>query len=461
MPFPAESPGPAAGREILTVGELTRRIKRALENAVRYVWVAGEISNLRPASPAGHLYFTLKDGESQIPCAMWKGFAARLRFEPADGMEVLAYGRVEVYLPQGRYQLIVEEMQPRGVGALQLRFEQLKEKLAREGLFDPARKRPLPLLPLRVALVTSPVGAALQDMLRTLRTRCPILHILIFPVRVQGEGAAEEIASAIAQINLARPDVDVLIVGRGGGSIEDLWAFNEEVVARAIHASRIPVVSAVGHETDVTLADFAADVRALTPTDGAVRAVPRLDEILLRMEDLGTKLRRTLRTRADLARSALDLLRDGRALGRVEDLPLALGQRLDELRERLQGGLRQASARIRCRLESLRGALDGLLPALPALARGRLEPLAGLLASHVRRASERAAARLRAAAAGLEALSPLRVLSRGYSITRLERSGEILREARRAAPGDLLRTLLGSGTLLSRVEEEPPKTQHA
>lgn len=460
MPRAAEAPAPA-GKEILSVGELTRRIKRILEDSLRYVWVAGEISNLRPSGPSGHLYFTLKDEEAQIPCALWRSYAARLRFEPANGQEVLAYGRLEVYPPKGCYQLIVETMEPRGLGALQLRFEQLKEKLAREGLFDPARKRPLPLLPLTVALVTSPVGAALQDMLRTLRTRCPVTRILVYPVRVQGEGAAEEIAAAIAQLNLARPDVDVLIVGRGGGSLEDLWAFNEEIVARAIHASRIPVVSAVGHETDTTIADFVADVRALTPTDGAVRAVPRLDELLIRMADLEAQLKRALRTRADLARSALDLLRDGRTLGRMEEWPLLLTQRLDDLRERLRGTLRQTSIQIRSRIDSLRASLEGLIPSVPALARGRLESLGGLLDSHLRRTSEGAASRLREAAAGLEALSPLRVLSRGYSITRLEKSGTVLREARQAAPGDLLRTLLGSGSLLSRVEAEPPGTLNA
>jgi exodeoxyribonuclease VII large subunit len=460
MPFPAESLEPA-GKKILTVGELTRRVKKALEDSIRTVWVAGEISNLRPAGPSGHLYFTLKDEESQVPCAMWRGSAARLRFKPEDGQEVVAFGRVEVYVPHGRYQLIVEEMEPRGVGALQLRFEQLKEKLSREGLFDPARKRPLPRFPFKVALVTSPVGAAIADMLRTIRTRHPAVHVVVYPVKVQGEGAAEEIAAAIGHLNLAMPDVDVMIVGRGGGSIEDLWAFNEEAVARAIRASRIPVVSAVGHETDTTIADFAADVRALTPTDGAVRAVPRLDDLLLSMEDMGLKLKRGLKTRADLARSGLDALRDGRALGRVEELPSRLGQRLDELRDRLQVGLEQSSYYLRERLDALKGSLFANLPGVPALARRRVEHLSDLLRSHARRAADAAAARLREASAGLEALSPLKVLTRGYSITRLEATREILREARRAAPGDRIRTILGSGSLVSRVEKEDPGPMNA
>ncbi|HXX95048.1 MAG TPA: exodeoxyribonuclease VII large subunit, partial [Planctomycetota bacterium] len=245
MALPAPSLEPS-GKRILSVGDLTRRLKETIEEGIPYVWVSGELSNFKGAGPSGHLYFTLKDEESQIPCAMWRGLAARLRFRPENGMEVIAGGRVEVYVPHGKYQLIVEQMEPRGVGALQLRFEQLKEKLEREGLFDPARKRPLPFLPQKLAIVTSPTGAAVQDMIRTIRSRCPIVQILVYPVRVQGEGAAQEIAAAIGHLNLAMPDVDVLIVGRGGGSIEDLWAFNEEIVVRAAAESAIPLISAVG-----------------------------------------------------------------------------------------------------------------------------------------------------------------------------------------------------------------------
>ncbi len=460
MALPAEAPRPQE-KTILSVGELTRRIKKSLEDALRYVWVAGEISNLRPAGPSGHLYFTLKDEESQIPCAMWKGFAGRLRFEPRDGMEVLAFGRVEVYVPHGRYQLIVEEMQPKGVGALQLRFEQLKEKLSKEGIFDQSRKRPLPLLPLKVAVVTSPVGAAVADIIRTIRSRCPVVSVLLCPVKVQGEGAAEEIAATIAHLSLAMPDVDVMIVGRGGGSIEDLWAFNEEIVARAIHASRIPVISAVGHETDFTIADFAADVRALTPTDGAVRAVPRLDDLLAAMEALGSRLKRVLRAKADLARSTLDGLRDGRALARAEDIPRRLAQRLDDLAERLRAGLERASDLRRRRIDALMAALRARLPAVPAPARRRLDHLGDLLSSRAVRSFETASARLKQAAAGLEALSPRKVLDRGYSITRLERTGEIVREARQVAPGDRILTILARGTVASRVEKEEPRQMNA
>jgi exodeoxyribonuclease VII large subunit len=455
MALPAEPLLPAE-RKPLSVGELTRRLKRTIEDAYRFVWVAGEISNFKGAGPSGHLYFTLKDEESQIPCAMWRGSAARLRFEPENGMEVLAGGRVEVYLPHGKYQLIVETLEPRGVGALQQRFEQLKEKLQKEGLFDPARKRPLPFLPLTVALVTSPTGAAVQDMIRTLRSRFPSLHVLLYPVRVQGEGAAEEIAAAVAHLNFARPDVDLMIVGRGGGSLEDLWAFNEEAVARAIHASRIPVVSAVGHETDTTIADFVADVRAPTPTDGAVKAVPRLDELLLSLGERETQLKRALRTRAQLARSLLDGLAGGRALGRAEELPDQLGQRLDELRERLDVAAGQASMYLRERLDFLRDSLGAGLVRLTEQAGPRARHQEELLAARLKAVLEAARSGVRECAAALEALSPVAILARGYSITRRAEGGEILTDASKARPGERLLTRLAKGELRSRVEESNP-----
>ncbi|HEX7900631.1 MAG TPA: exodeoxyribonuclease VII large subunit [Planctomycetota bacterium] len=446
MAFPAER----AERKVLSIGDLTKRIKSTLETGIPYVWVAGEMSNYKGPGPSGHLYFTLKDAESAVPCAMWRGFAAKLKFEPENGMQVVAGGRVEVYVPHGKYQLIVETLEPRGVGALQLKFEQLKEKLQKEGLFEAARKRPLPFLPRKIALVTSPTGAAVQDILRTLRGRCPAVHVLLYPVRVQGEGSAQEVAAAIGHINLAMPDVDVLIVGRGGGSIEDLWAFNEEVVARAIHASRIPVISAVGHETDTTIADFVADVRALTPTDGAVRAVPVLEDLILSLADLETQLKRALRTRAQLARSVVDGLAEGRDLGRVEELPAQLGQRLDDLQERLASAARQAPALVRQRLDRLDAALYADLPRAAAAARERANHLNDFLRSHAVRAVDAARARVREAAASLEALSPVSILARGYSIT--YRDGKIVKDAREVKPGDRLRTRLGSGEIDSRVE---------
>src|SRR5262245_6684853 len=249
--------------KVLTVVELTRQIKGLLEEAFPSVWVSGQISNYRPAA-SGHLYFTLKDAEAQLPAAMWRGLAMRLRFQPHDGLEVIARGRVEVYPPHGKYQLIIEELQPKGTGALELAFRQLCEKLEKLGFFEPARKKPIPRFPRRVALVTSPTGAAVRDMLEVLGRRWPAVEVLVCPVRVQGEGAAAEIAAAVKLLNQlhqrGRLSLDVLIVGRGGGSLEDLWAFNEEVVAQAIFQSLVPVVSGVGHETDLTIADKVADV---------------------------------------------------------------------------------------------------------------------------------------------------------------------------------------------------------
>jgi exodeoxyribonuclease VII large subunit len=431
MALAAEALQPSE-RKVISVGDLTRRIKKSIEDSIRYVWVSGELSNYKGPGPSGHLYFTLKDAESQIPCAMWKGMANRLRFEPENGMEVIAFGKVDVYVPYGKYQLIVEDMEPRGVGSLQLKFEQLKEKLQKEGLFEQARKRPIPFLPRKLAIVTSPTGAAVADMVRTLRSRCPALHVIVYPVKVQGEGSAQEIAAAIGHLNLSMPEIDVMIVGRGGGSIEDLWAFNEEVVARAIHGSRIPVISAVGHETDTTIADFVADLRALTPTDGAVKAVPRLDDLQQSLEDLDAKLRRALRTRAELCRSQLDGIRDGRALGRIAELPNQLKQRLDDFDERLNAGL----------------------PQLPRIIRDRVDHLASMLRADALRRLENAKAQMRQAAASLEALSPVAILGRGYSITRLESTKEILLNASQAKPGDRIVSRLGTGEVISRVEKE-------
>jgi len=452
MALAAESLSPAE-KKIISVGDLTRKIKKSIEDSVRYVWVAGEMSNYKGPGPSGHLYFTLKDAESQIPCAMWKGMANRLRFDPENGMEVIAFGKVDVYVPYGKYQLIVEDMEPRGVGSLQLKFEQLKEKLQKEGLFEQARKRPIPFLPRKLAIVTSPTGAAVADMVRTLRTRCPALHVIVYPVKVQGDGAAQEIAAAIGHLNLSMPEIDVMIVGRGGGSIEDLWAFNEEAVARAIHASRIPIISAVGHETDTTIADFVADLRALTPTDGAVKATPKLDDLFLSLGDLDSKLRRALRSRAELARSQLDGLRDGRALGRVEDLADQFRQQMDDFQERLQVSFEQIPYYHRERLELLQRSLTADLPQLAKNARQRVELLTTKLRSDARRTLETAQAQLRQAAASLEALSPVAILGRGYSITRLESTQEILKDAAQAKPGDRIVSRLGAGQIVSRVEK--------
>jgi exodeoxyribonuclease VII large subunit len=404
-------------RRVLSVAELSRRIKSLLEDTLKFVWVSGQVSRVTYAQ-SGHLYFDLKDEEDAgavITCTMWRPRAVRLKFKLETGMSVLVGGVVTAYPAQGKYQLSAEEVEPKGVGALHLKFEQMKEKLAREGLFDERRKRPLPFLPAVVGIVTSPTGAVIQDMLRTIYARFPKAHVVVYPVRVQGEGAADEIAAAIGHLNLARPDVEVLIVGRGGGSIEDLWAFNEEVVARAIHASRIPVVSAVGHETDYTIADFVADVRALTPTDAGNRVVPRLEDLEILLSDRDAKLRRALTQYAALA----------------EDLVRQNQQRIDELVDRLRVGLESVSKQARERMKSVDPRLT--------LAMQRL--------------LDAAKARVRQLESSIVALDPKAVLRRGYSITRLD-DGTVLRDAAQAKPGQTIVTDLANGTIRSTVEGE-------
>src|SRR6266851_2546373 len=399
------------GVKVKTVGELTREIKGVLEEGFFNVWVSGQISNYRPAS-SGHIYWTLKDAEAQLPAVMWKRTAAGLKFQPHDGLEVIAMGHIEVYPPHGKYQLIVQELQPKGLGALELAFRQLCEKLSKLGYFEPARKKPLPRFPRRVAMVTSPTGAAVRDMLKILPGRWPGLDIWICPVSVQGDGAGTEIASAIQLLNRMHAGggtaIDVMIVGRGGGSMEDLWAFNEECVARAIFESRIPIISAVGHEIDVTVADLVADCRAATPTQAAALVVPDRQDILAGLQALHVRYQDLTNNRLALARRCLDELANSRSLRFPMERIRTHEQRLDDWSDRL----------------------------------GRI----------MRQRMERSGERVQAFAARLETLSPLNVLGRGYSLTRRENL-EIVRSADQVRPGDRLLTLVRSGRITSRVEE--------
>lgn len=407
----AEAPFPLDRPPVFSVSELTAQLKELLEEAFPEVWVSGEVSNFaRPAS--GHCYFTLKDDRAQLRAAMWRSTAARVRFDLHDGLEVVCRGRIEVYAPRGSYQLIVEAIEPRGLGALELALRQLRERLAREGLFAPARKRPLPRLVRRVAVVTSPTGAAIRDFLQVLARRWSGVEVLIVPTRVQGEGAAEEIAAAIASVNRLLPLPDCLVLARGGGSLEDLWAFNEETVVRAIVASRVPVVTGVGHEIDVTLADLAADVRALTPSEAAERVVPSAEELLAQWRQLENRLTAAMRARVVSARARWDDLARRRPLRRPFDILHDFSRRLDEL----DGRLRRAAAGHRRQL------------------RQRAEQLA----------------------ARLEALSPLAVLARGYSITYRDGDGGPLRDAAELSPGERIRTRLARGQVTSRVDSVEP-----
>lgn len=400
MPLP---PLPA---KPLTVSELTRRIRETLEDTFGSVWIEGELTNIRRPT-SGHVYLSLKDDRAQISAVMWRGMATRLPFALEDGMAVVAQGEITVYEPRGQYQIVLRQIMPRGVGALQLAFAQMKERLEKEGLFDPARKRPLPLIPRRVGIATSSSGAAVQDMLRTILTRFPPARVVVRPCRVQGKGAAEEIAQSIRDLN-ALAEVDVIIVGRGGGSLEDLWAFNEEPVARAIFASRAPVVSAVGHEIDVTISDLVADRRALTPTDAGQIVVPELSQLKGSLRQTHSLLAQALRRRVGAARERLDGLARSYVFRRPLDQVRRAEQRVDDLGQRM-------ARRAETQVPMLRQRLDSL-------------------------------------SARLNALGPENVLARGYSITR-DAEGKLVRRADALAEGDRIRTRVSDGEFESQVVE--------
>jgi len=371
-------------KHIYTVSELTREARMLLESAFGAVWVQGEISNLI-AHSSGHMYFSLKDEGAVLNCAMFRAENQLLKFAPKDGMQVLCSGRVSIYDKQGRYQLYVQAMEPKGLGALQLAFQQLKEKLQKEGLFDQARKRPIPFLPRRIGIVTSPTGAAIRDILKISTGRFQNVEIIINPVKVQGETAAREIAAAIKGFN-EYGNIDVMIVGRGGGSVEDLWPFNEEIVARAIFDSKIPVISAVGHEVDFTISDFVADLRASTPSEAAKLVIPEKEKLISDIEALYRRLTNSFLT-----------------------LVLQMGQRLDDLTHSLAIGL------------------DHLIK----LNKEAFNTVTGKL----------------------EALSPLAVLSRGYSITFKLPDGKSVKDAGSLKGGDKVKTILNKGKFISTVEK--------
>ena len=356
--------------EPLSVSELTTAIQSTLQRGFRGIWVSGEISGFsRPRS--GHLYFDLKDAESSIKAVVWRGSAERLDFEPEDGLEVLCRGDIDVYPPRGTYQLVVREMIPRGVGGLELAFRRRFEQLSAEGLFDERLKRPIPRIPRTIAFVTSPTGAAIRDFLQIVRRRWPSVRVILVPSQVQGAEAAAEIVAGIKASNRLqgsdRPDV--VVVGRGGGSLEDLWCFNEEIVVRAVRGSEIPIVSAVGHEIDVTLSDLAADLRAATPSEAAERLVPSEAEFRERLSQIGQILVERLRRRALEARGRLDDLASRPALSQPLDRVHRLSQQVDQLQQRLDSSIRMTTSRFRERLVQAAGRLEGVSP-LAVLGRG-------------------------------------------------------------------------------------------
>ena len=418
----------STGRAVLTVSELTRRLQEVLEDRFPAVWVEGEISNFRLYG-SGHAYFTLKDADAQVRAVLFRNRGRRIKFEPADGLHVMAFGSIEVYPQRGEYQLVIELLEPKGLGALQLAFEQLKTRLQAEGLFEQARKRELPRFPRKIGIVTSPSGAAIRDMLRVIGRRFGELHIVIAPCRVQGEGAAEEIAQGLRDLN-ALGGVDVIIVGRGGGSLEDLWAFNEEIVARAIAGSKVPVVSAIGHEVDFTIADFVADLRAPTPSAAAELVVREKQAVV---DSLG-------QLRARLERFAARPLRD-------------LERRVDELTARLRREIRSELGRANHRVVLVTRALRASDPvARVANDRHRLENLQSRLITSLTRRCDHARYGLRTAVGRLDSLSPLAVLGRGYSLTRTP-TGEVVHSPAQVQVGDGIRVLLHRGSLDARVTD--------
>jgi exodeoxyribonuclease VII large subunit len=432
--------------QVISVTELTRRLKGLLEVSFPATWVEGEISNLVVAN-SGHVYFTLKDANAALAAVMFRNAASRLNFQLVDGLQVSAFGQISVYEKRGQYQLIATQLMPKGLGALQLAFEQLKQKLAKEGLFDPARKKPLPVLPKCLGLVTSPRGAAIRDFLNIIGRRFPNVRIIINPVRVQGVGAADEIAAAIDQFN-ALDLVDVIIVTRGGGSLEDLWAFNEEVVARALARSRLPTISAVGHEIDFTISDFVADLRAPTPSAAAELVVRAKDEFIAVLAQHQKRLDKDLRLRLGEARQRFQALAGSYVFRQPVELIHQYQQRVDDLAHRLQRAVRQDLATRRARLEAIR-----LITPQARLqqTRERLADRQAELAGLVERYRRELTHRLAQAQTRLELLSPKGTLERGYSITRRP-DGRIVRKVNQTQTGEVVRTLLADGEFESVVK---------
>ncbi len=446
-PVPREEIAPVrARRRVVTVSDVTAEIRTALESGFGELWIEGEISNCRVWN-TGHAYFTLKDHAAQLKAVMFRSAYRYLKFKIEDGLHVVARGRLSVYEPKGEYQLVCEHLEPHGRGALQLAFEQLKRKLQAEGLFATDRKRPIPALPRKIGIVTSLDGAALRDILKVLGHRHPNAHIVVRPVRVQGEGAGDDIATALKAIAKV-PGVEVIIVGRGGGSIEDLWAFNEESLARTIAACPVPVISAVGHEVDMTIADFVADLRAPTPSAAAEMVVMAKEEFCARIERLHGRIEAAMRSDIQRRRHVLHLLTSRRGLAGWHVRVAMQGRHVSELTHALRRTATALVAR-RARDHQARAARLEASDVRRSLAavRARLAAAASRLHVIAARAHERAGARLSALAGRLESLSPLAVLGRGYAVCWNEDRTAIIRQASAVAPGDTVRVTLHEGEI--------------
>jgi exodeoxyribonuclease VII large subunit len=437
-------------KQILTVSELTLQVKKHLEKGFEEVWLEGEISNFRSPS-SGHYYFTLKDDTSQIRAVIFRFMGRYLKYQPQDGLQIMCRGRISLYEPRGEYQIILDYMEPKGVGSLQIAFDQLKEKLKKEGLFDSEHKRPLPFLPTTIGVVTSPTGAVIKDIINVIGRRFPNVALLINPVKVQGEGSSQEIATAIATLNRIS-GIDVIILARGGGSLEDLWSFNEEIVARAIYLSTIPVVSAVGHEIDFTIADFVADLRAPTPSAAAELVVRDKKELARLIVSLSDRLRNRIVQVIETEKQQSVFLQK-----RLPDLRLRLGDlhlRADDLKTRLAPRVLHL---LRLRQEMLQGKRVRLLLRNPRLiiedAFKRVTLSQKGLTNSIRLVFQQFRQRFETYAGALEGLSPLNVLKRGYSITHLLPSYQIVKESTVLSPGDRVNVILGKGDICCTVEK--------
>ena len=438
-------------RRIWRVADLVGAVRTTVERGYTDVWVEGEVSNFRPAD-SGHLYFTLKDGDAQLRVVMFRSQARLLRFRPDNGMQIVARGRVTIYDVRGELQLSAEFLEPLGAGALQVAFEQLKARLAEEGLFDASRKKPLPLLPRRIGIVTSPRGAALQDMLNILGRRHEGVGILLYPAQVQGETASVEVAAGIKYFNRAR-NVDVVIIARGGGSIEDLAAFNDEKLARAIAASELPVISAVGHETDFTVADFVADLRAPTPSAAAELVIESKHRLAEHVAHLEQRLARGARYRLLMARQQLTELAQHGAFARIQDLLAQRSRRLDELvfhlASEFQSRLREYGRRLdvassRVRHFDFRRSM--------ALTRSRLDANSNALLSAMRARLAGDRARWEQLVAKIDALSPLKILDRGYALV-FDASGRLVKDAAQLKPGGEISARVARGSFTAVVKK--------
>ena len=439
-----------SAQKIYTVSEITAEIKTLLEAEFLDVLIQGEISNFTAAT-SGHLYFVLKDKGAQVKCAFFRSKARFLKFKIEDGMQVIVRGNLGVYELRGEYQLYIEFLEPKGIGSLQLAFEQLKARLQAEGLFDPQHKKPLPLLPHTIGIVTSPTGAAIQDILRILRRRHESVKVVIYPAKVQGEGAAQEIVTGIRYLNSLQ-EVDVMIVGRGGGSIEDLWAFNEEAVARAIFNSHIPIISAVGHEIDFTIADFVADFRAPTPSGAAELVIAKKSELVERVANLERRLIQHLQFRLGQFRNKILELSTHRVFGTVEGKLRLYRQRSDELAFRLEKAIQAQVLDLKSRWQLLSNNLQRLdLRQIVRLKREALNYHLTRSQTQLQFLLRNLRGKVTALEGTLHALSPLAVLARGYAIC-WDSRGNILKEAQSLAPGDSFAVTLAKGKIQGRAE---------